>query len=122
MRLKTLLLTAAAAVLCSVSMAVWSATMRVIVVETDNVERYATEVKRGMGILKKIGSTGEVRILRSTFAGPETGTIVVVVEYESLAAMGQDEAKIMGSAEYQTWLAGLSMIRKIVSDSIYQEL
>lgn len=122
MRLRTLLLSTAAAVLCSVSIAAWSATMRVVVVETDDAAQYIAEVKRGMEILKGLGSTGEVRILRSTFAGRETGTIVVVVEYESLAALGQDTEKLSGSADYQAWLAGLGKIRTIVSDSIYQEM
>jgi hypothetical protein len=47
---------------------------------------------------------------------------VVSAEYPSLADYASDNAKLGANAEFQTWLKGLDKIRKIVSDSLYDEL
>jgi hypothetical protein len=39
-----------------------------------------------------------------------------------MAALARDVAKIDTDVEYQTWLKGLSKIRKVLSDSLYTEL
>jgi hypothetical protein len=39
-----------------------------------------------------------------------------------MAALAKDEATALADPEYQTWLKGLDKFRKIVSDSVYQEL
>ena len=96
--------------------------MRVVVVETDDVEGYVDQIDRGLDIMKRIGSTGEVRVMRATFAGPNTGTVVVTVEFDDIAAMAADTAKLAGSKEYQNWLKGLDDFRVIASDSLYTEI
>jgi glutamine cyclotransferase len=119
-------LTMLAAVLClatsTLATAADKAVARVVVVETTDAAAYLQALEQGRAILKSIGSTGTVRVYRARFAGPETGTIVVAVEYPSLAAFAADEPRISGSAEYQAWLKSLDKVRKIVSDSLYQEL
>ena len=96
--------------------------LRVIVIETENVDAYVKEVERGKAMLKSRGSPAELRIWRASFAGPQAGTVVVSVEYPSLTALAEDYAKLSADSEYQTWLKGLDKIRKIVSDSLYNEL
>jgi hypothetical protein len=96
--------------------------LRIVVVETDDVNAYIKEIERGKAIRKGLGGGGEVRVWRARFAGPQTGAVVVSIEYPSLTALAEDEAKLMANAEYRTWLEGLDKIRKVVSDSIYNEL
>lgn len=96
--------------------------IRVLVVQTDDVDGYVKQVEQGKAILKKAGSPGIVRIWRADFAGSHTGSIVVSVEYENFQAFAADMARLADNAEYQTWRKGLDKIRKIVSDSLYSEL
>lgn len=96
--------------------------LRVVVVETADAAAYAQEVVKVRPILKRLGSAAEVRVWRARFAGPETGTVVVSVEYADLATLAKDEAAAMADPEYRTWLAGLAKMRKVLSDSTYDEL
>ena len=120
---RKLIAAAAGLLLCLLALGVSAGpVMRVVVIETDDPAGYVAEVNKGKELLKRINSTGNVRILHATFAGEGAGTIVVVVEYESLSAMAADSEMIAANEEYAAWLAGLDDIRKITSDSIYSEL
>ncbi len=96
--------------------------LRVVVVQTDDVAGYLEQVEQGKALLKKVGSPAMLRIWQAGFAGPDTGSVVVSLEYENLQALAADMAKLADNAEFQTWLKGLDEIRKIVSDSLYSEL
>ena len=96
--------------------------LRVVVIETDDVDGYVKQVEQGKAILKKAGSPGILRIWRADFAGSDTGSIVVSIEYENIQAFAAESAKLADNAEFQTWLKGLDKIRKVVSDSLYSEL
>ena len=96
--------------------------LRVVVVQTDDVAGYVKQIEEGKALLNKTGSPAKLRIWRASFAGPETGSVVVSLEYESLQALAADMAKLADNVEFQTWLKGLDEIRKILSDSIYREL
>jgi hypothetical protein len=95
--------------------------LRVVTVKTDNVPAYVAEIEKGKQLQKSIGLSGQTRVWQARFAGPEAGTVVVSIEYPSLAAFAADSAKADASADYQNWLKGLSKIRTIVSDSLYNE-
>ena len=96
--------------------------LRVVVVQTDDVAGYVEQIEQGKALLNKAGSPAMLRVWRASFAGPETGSVVVSLEYESLQALAADMAKLADNAEFQTWLKGLDKIRKVLSDSIYREL
>lgn len=95
---------------------------RVVVVETSDAVAYMQQLEQGRAILRSLGSPATVRAWWARFAGPNVGRVVVTVEYPSFAAFAADEPKISGSAEYQAWLKGLDKVRKVVADSLYQEL
>jgi hypothetical protein len=46
----------------------------------------------------------------------------VSVEYPNIAALAADDAKIAATTEYRDWIKGLDKLRKIESDSLYEEL
>lgn len=99
-----------------------AAVIRVVVVQVENMEAYVKELEKGQAILKKLGAVQQLRVWRARFAGPETGTIVVLVEFPDLAALAEDDKKTNASAEFQTWIKNLAKQRKIVSDSLYDEV
>lgn len=107
---------------CTCLFAAEPSLLRVVVVHSDNVDAYVKELARGQEILKKMQSAATIRVWRARFAGPNAGAVVVSVEYPSLAALASDDAKIAATTEYRDWLKGLDKLRKIESDSLYEEL
>jgi hypothetical protein len=97
-------------------------TLRVVVVQTDNASAYAKELAHGKAILKRLGSSAVLRVWRAHFAGRDAGSVIVSIEYPSMVVLAQDEAKAYADPEYVTWLGGLDKLRKVVSDSTYEEL
>ena len=121
MKIRFGLLAIAATLLCS-GMAN-AATMRVVVVETSDIAAYSKAVLTdGQALLKKKGSQGQLRMWVGTFAGPNAGSVIVSVEYPNLEALAKETALMRGDADLRAWLEGLGKIRKIVSDSIYEEV
>ena len=98
-----------------------STVLRVVVVKTDNFSVYTQELEKGKQLLKGMGIQAQMRVWQARFAGPEAGAVVVSIEYPSMAAFAEADAKTNASSDYQNWAKGLDKIRKIVSDSLYTE-
>jgi hypothetical protein len=96
--------------------------LRVIMVQTDDTSAYVKEIAKEQEILKRMGSAAVIRVWRARFAGPNTGSVVVAIEYPSMVVLAQDEAQTFADPEYMAWLHGLDKLRKILSDSAYDEL
>ena len=96
--------------------------LRVINVKTDNVAAYVQELDKGRAMMKRLGVNVTTRIWRATYAGPNTGMIVVSQEYPSWQAFVDAQGKTTADPQFSAWLASLDKIRTIVSDSIYREL
>jgi hypothetical protein len=96
--------------------------LRVVTVQTDNVDAYVQELGRGQALIKKLGGSAIIRVWRARFAGPDAGAIVVSLEYPDMTTFANDEKKVTETAEYQAWLKGLAKLRKVLSDSLYDEL
>jgi hypothetical protein len=96
--------------------------MRVIVVQTDNPGAYVKEVlETGRAHLRRLESTGNLRIWRAKYAGRDAGSVVVAIEYPSLTALAADDRKLAADPAMAGWIRDLDKIRKIVSDSLYSE-
>lgn len=125
MRSKFLLLLLVVALLVSVSPSAQAAdpvVLRVIVVQTDDMTGYLKEIENAKAINKRLSGSSTVRVWKARFAGDEAGSVVVSIEYPSLMAMAQDEQKSQADPEYKALLGRLDKMRKIVSDSLYNEL
>lgn len=96
--------------------------MRVLVVETSDVDGYVRAIEQGKVLLKSKGSPVEIRVWRARFAGDQAGSIVVTAEFPDLEALARNDALEGSDPEVKAWLQGLGKMRKIVSDSIYTEL
>ena len=98
-------------------------TLRVVAVSTDDVDDYVEELKKGKAMMSKIAPKMEMRAWQATFAGEETGSVIVALEYPgSLAAFASAWEKTLADKKMAAWLAGLGDVRELVSDSIYREL
>jgi hypothetical protein len=114
-----------AAVLVASSMfvsTVHATVLRVVVITTDDTAAYLKQIEQGQAVLKKLGSAAVLRVWRARFAGDRAGSIIVSIEYPDLVTYANDDKKVSASTEYQTWLKDLGKIRKVVSDSLYEEL
>ncbi len=96
--------------------------LRVVVVQTADPAAYAAAIAEGQAILTGLGSEATIRVWQARFAGEDTGSIVAAIEWPSMSAMAADDELMGGSEEMDAWLAGLSELRTIVSDSLYQEI
>ena len=102
--------------------AVQASTLRVVVVQASDADAYVKAIEQGKALLKAKGSSATIRVWRARFAGNEAGSIVVSIEYPNLEVLAKDDAKMATDPELKAWLQGLDKVRKIVSDSIYNEL
>ena len=98
-------------------------TLRVVAVDTDDAAAYITQLKEGSRLIKKIAPKMTMRAWRATFAGDATGAVIVGLEYPgSLADFATAWEKIQEDKAVSKWLSGLSGLRRIVSDSLYNEI
>ena len=106
----------------SVALAQKTTVLRVVEIKTDNVAAYLQALEQNKQIMKKLGLTPQIRVWQATYAGPNAGSIIVSVEYSSMAAFADADAKTRADKDYQAWLKGMDKIRTVVSDSLYSEL
>ena len=99
-------------------------TLRVITVEVEasKLDSYVAAVKKIRGHMTRLELPGTMRIWQATSAGSSTGALVVAVEYPTLASWADATVKTNADPEIQKLIANLPGIRKILSDSLYEEL
>ena len=103
------------------AVAAQAATLRVVVVETSDVAAYVKAIEQGRELLKSKGSPVMLRVWKARFAGDKAGSVVATAEYPSLEALAQDDARMKSDPEMKGWLSSMDRLRKLVSDSIYEE-
>lgn len=99
-----------------------AAVSRVIVVETSDTAGYLKELDKLRAINKRLGIPDNPRVWRARFAGEQTGSVVVVIEAADMATYFANDTKQRADDEFQAILKTLDGLRKIVSDSLYEEL
>jgi hypothetical protein len=123
--MKSKLMVVAVTALLSISAPLFaqdSPVMRLIVVHTDSPAAYIKEVlETGRGHMKRLESTGNLRIWRAKYAGSDAGSVIVAIEYPSLTALAADDRKAAADPALGSWVRSLDKVRKIVSDSLYTE-
>jgi hypothetical protein len=89
------------------------------------VEDFARELERGRPILRRCGVEADVRAWTATYAGPDTGKVIVTLEFADFAAFARSEeayARAAADPEFTTWAEGLAVLRSLTSDSLHIEL
>ena len=80
-------------------------------------------VERGSKIAERLGNKGVVRVFVSTLAGPNTGSVAIVIEHESLASMAAEQAKTNADPEWQKLVADIQASGiTLVSNSVAVEI
>jgi hypothetical protein len=83
--------------LCAASSAAFAqktTVLRVVVVKTDNPAAYAQELEKGRQLMKSMGIPATIRVWQARFAGPEAGAVVASIEYPSMTAFAEADAKL----------------------------
>lgn len=104
------------------SAAAEAAVFRVVVVQVSDTAMYLKEIDNIRADMKRLEVDGTLRVMRARFAGEQAGTIVVAVEYKDMAALAAADAALAADASNQATMRRVEALRKIVSDSLYQEL
>lgn len=98
-------------------------TLRVVAVSTSDVEAYVAELGKGKQMMGKLTPKMVMRAWQATFAGEETGAVIVSLEYPgSISAFATAWEKTLADKKMAAWLKGLGGLRELVSDSLYREL
>jgi hypothetical protein len=69
-----------------------------------HMQKFINLTDRASAMAKKYESTGTVRYWTSTWAGSETGRVIVTVEFPSLTSMAASIGRMSASPEYAQWL------------------
>ncbi len=95
----------------------------IVDVEPQNMEAYMGYVKRAQGIAKDLGLP-PFQVLRATFSGDSTGTVAIVIEAESLAALAANRAKTAGSEQWKKMVSDIQNagISRVASRSIWEDV
>jgi hypothetical protein len=96
--------------------------IRVVIVKTDYPVAYAQALEEGKAIMKKLSLPTNIHVYRATYAGPNAGSVAVSIEYPTMVALAEAEAKLSADKDYEAWIKTLNKLRTIVSDSVYREL
>ena len=100
-----------------------STTLRVIAVQTSDIKTYRHELDTLQGEFKKEGLPVTLRVWHATYAGPDTGTIIVTVEVPDLATFAKvEDAVAKPNSPLAATMKRIEAIRKIASDSLYEEI
>ena len=119
----TAVLFALATSLSAVTFADDHSTLRVVAVDPTDANAYIAELRKGAKIINKIDSKMSMRAWRATFAGATAGTVIVALEYPGdLSDFASAWEKTQDDKKVASWLDGLSGLRTIISDSLYQEI
>ena len=100
-----------------------STVLRGIAIQTPDIKTYRHEVETLQGEFKKEGLPVTLRVWRATYAGPDTGTIIVTVEVPDIGTLAKiEEAVTKPNSALGATMKRIEAIRKIASDSLYEEL
>jgi hypothetical protein len=91
-------------------------------VAAGKLERYLQEVKKLSAVLTRVESSGKLRIWQATAAGPDSGEVLVGIEYPNAAAWATDSTKAQDDAEWQKIVAGLDDLRTLQSIAVWRDV
>ncbi len=97
---------------------------QVVIVDTngDN-DKLLSYAKSNQGIFERLGIKARRRYLLASFAGPNAGSVAVVIEYPSLAALAAAQEKLANDKEWQSYIDAITKAdMTIESNAIWVEI
>ena len=98
--------------------------INVLAIDTGgDTDKFLGFAKRAREITEKHGGTGRQRVWLSTLAGPNTGSVIVAVEYPSMISMAQSQAKVNTTPDWQKFIDDFQKSgMRVVSSSLSTEV
>ena len=95
----------------------------IVDVEPQNMEAYMGYVTRAQAIVKEL-DLPDIRVLQATMAGDQTGSLAILIESESLAALAANQAKTQASDDWQKMIGDIRKagISRIDSNSLWVDV
>lgn len=85
------------------------AVTQVVAVDTNgDADALLADAKSNAKIFERLGIQATRRYMQATLAGPESGTMAVVIEYPSLAALAAAQEKLQNDPEWQKYIAKIT--------------
>jgi hypothetical protein len=101
------------------------AVIQVVAIDVDPGEQgaYLERLSKAQAIFKRLGLP-TFRVWLSSLSGPNTGTIVIAVEYSDDVTRAQNGAKLAADPEWQAWIDGMQKWGKsdVTSNSLLVEM
>ena len=99
------------------------ATVLAVQVQGVDQDAFLERVTKAQAIWKEAGLPA-FRAWQTTFAGPNTGTLIFVTEYENTGDWAKNAAKLAASAKWQKWIDDLQAWGKttVSSNSMLVEI
>jgi len=91
----------------------------VLAVQPTDAAAYVHEVDALQALLKKTGTPARIRVWQATYAGADTGAVVVTIEVSNLAALAKLNDTMKTNTEIAAEMKKIVGMRKAVSDSLY---
>jgi hypothetical protein len=73
-------------------------------------------------LYKKVGQQVTIRAWRATYAGPDTGAIIVSIELPNLEALAKLNDTVQTNPDAAAEMKKIGGLRHVVSDSLYESL
>ena len=93
-----------------------------VAVKPGKLEDYQEAVEELRSVMERLGSPGVVRMWRATVAGPDSGNVIVGVEYPNQDSWAADTTKLQADEEYQDIIDDLHKIRRIESNAMWRDI
>jgi hypothetical protein len=101
------------------------AVIQVVAVDVDPASQtaYLERLSKAQAIFKRLGLPA-LRVWFSSLSGPNTGSIVIAVEYTDDVTRAQGGAKLAADAEWRKWIAEMQQWGKsdVTSNSLLVEM
>ena len=94
----------------------------VLVVEASDQAAYLKKGAELSSITQRLGVSMSMRTWHASVAGPATGRLIVVLEFESLSAYANGFSKVQVDPGYQKAFKELQGLRKLISASLMQDV
>jgi len=91
-------------------------------VEPGELDEYQKKVAKLSAVLERVGSGAVMRMWNTTQGGPDSGQILVALEYKNAAAWAADAPKVQGDSEWQDIIEDLHKIRTLEGSSMWREI
>jgi hypothetical protein len=99
------------------------AVMRVVTIQTSDLKTYAHELSVEEGMLRRVGVNCTFKVWQAHYAGSDTGTVVVALEFASWDNFSRYLSAGQMHPDLGAQMAKFNpSLRKVVSDSVYLEV